>query len=237
VTRKLPTVVAAAFLAIQLQRVADFVAHGLNGGPVLGWAFAVGLALAVFTSGYWTRQSVTRADGKEDQRDVQARVSAWISLIIFVALDGTFNLAETLRVLVDQSLRWAAVIYGVSPTIAAAGLGMLQGRIDRLPVPPRKSRVGGVLNAALDSIERMLAQGNPAALPDVAGNEIGKDASKPGKKSKVAPQVARKPVKDDELLAYLASNPGESHQQVADHFHVSRQAIGQRVKKLYEVKQ
>jgi hypothetical protein len=52
-----------------------------------------------------------------------------------------------------------------------------------------------------------------------------------------AAQVARKPVKDEELLAYLASNPGESHQQVAEHFGVSRQAIGQRVKKLYEVKQ
>jgi hypothetical protein len=51
------------------------------------------------------------------------------------------------------------------------------------------------------------------------------------------PQVARKPVKDDELMAYLASNPGESHQQVAEHFGVSRQAVGQRVKKLYEVKQ
>jgi hypothetical protein len=65
----------------------------------------------------------------------------------------------------------------------------------------------------------------------------GKETKKVVKPAKVTPQVARKPVKDDELLAYLASNPGESHQQVADHFGVSRQAIGQRVKKLYEVKQ
>jgi hypothetical protein len=58
-----------------------------------------------------------------------------------------------------------------------------------------------------------------------------------GKRVKVATQVARKPVTDDMLLAYLASNPGERQQQVAEHFGVSRQAIGQRVKKLYEVKQ
>jgi hypothetical protein len=48
---------------------------------------------------------------------------------------------------------------------------------------------------------------------------------------------ARKPVSDTELLAFLQANPGASQQQVADNFHVSRQAIGQRVKKLYEVKQ
>jgi flagellar biosynthesis GTPase FlhF len=52
----------------------------------------------------------------------------------------------------------------------------------------------------------------------------------------VAPQEERKPVTDSELLTYLASNPGESHKQVAAHFGVTRQAIGQRVKKLYEVK-
>jgi hypothetical protein len=64
----------------------------------------------------------------------------------------------------------------------------------------------------------------------------GKADVKPVKRAKVAPQVARKAITDDALLAYLASNPGESHQQVADHFGVSRQAVGQRVKKLYEVK-
>lgn len=51
------------------------------------------------------------------------------------------------------------------------------------------------------------------------------------------PQVARKYVSDTDLLAFLQATPGASQQQVADHFGVSRQAIGQRVKKLYEVKQ
>lgn len=64
-----------------------------------------------------------------------------------------------------------------------------------------------------------------------------KGVSKAGKKVKALPQVARKPVSDTELLAFLQANAGASQQQVADHFGVSRQAIGQRVKKLYEVKQ
>jgi hypothetical protein len=67
----------------------------------------------------------------------------------------------------------------------------------------------------------------------IAGNQT----SKPQGKTRKASKVARKPITDNDLLAYLASNPGASQQQVADNFQVSRQAIGQRVKKLYEVKQ
>lgn len=64
-------------------------------------------------------------------------------------------------------------------------------------------------------------------------NVAGKNSKKGGKKEK----LARKRIKNDELLAYLASNPGATQQQVADHFEVTRQAIGPRIKKLYEVKQ
>lgn len=163
--RKLPTLVAGAFLAIQLQRVADFVSKGLNGGPVLGWAFALGIAAGVFVSAYWTRQSITRKDGEEDKRDRQARSAAWWSLVIFISLDGAFNLAETLRVLIDQGLRVYAVIYGVSPTVAAAVLGSMQGRIDRLPVAPRKSRTGSVLDAVALWLERVFAVDNPVEAP------------------------------------------------------------------------
>ena len=162
--RKLPMIVAAAFLAIQLQRVADFIDKGLNGGPVLGWFFAIGLAVGVFASSYWTRQSITRKDETEDPRDKQSRSAAWLSLGIFVLLDGTFNLAETLRALLDKSLLVFAVIYGVAPTVIAVVLGRLQGRIDRLPVPPRKSRWGGVLNAVAARLERAVAV-EPAEIP------------------------------------------------------------------------
>jgi hypothetical protein len=82
----------------------------------------------------------------------------------------------------------------------------------------------------------------------VAGNETKpalqatpQAASKPkGKKAtlrQATPQAERKPMTDEALLAFLASNPGASQQKVADHFGVKRQAVGPRVKKLYEVKQ
>jgi hypothetical protein len=94
---------------------------------------------------------------------------------------------------------------------------------------------GGVVDVSIVLAGAISGKGlvKQEETPQVAS----KSTRKAGKVQKVAPQVARKPVKDDELLAYLASNPGESQQQVADHFKVSRQAIGQRVKKLYEVKQ
>lgn len=228
--RKLPMLLSAVFLAIQLRRVADFVANGLNAGQFLGWAFALGIGAGVFVSAYWTRQSVTRQDGEQDKRDRQARRSAWWSMVLFVILDGTFNLAETLRVLTDQSLYWYAVIYGVSPTVIAAGLGSLQGRIDRLPVPPRKSRSGNVL----DAIARWLERSISAATPQEQAPQVAANAQEG---PQVTPQVARKSISDTELLAFLQATPGASQQQVADHFGVSRQAIGQRVKKLYEVKQ
>jgi hypothetical protein len=225
--RKLPMILSAVFLAIQLSRVADFVAVGLSAGQFLGWMFAIGIGVGVFVSSYWTRQSINRADEKEDKRDKRARGAAWMSLIMFILLDGTFNLAETLRVLVDQSLRLYAIIYGVSPTIIAAALGSLQGRIDRLPVPPRKSRTGSILDAITAAIEGALA---PARGEQVASNE-------PVKTRKPLPQVARKPMTDESLLAFLQATPGASQQQVADHFGVTRQAVGPRIKKLYEVKQ
>ncbi len=61
-------------------------------------------------------------------------------------------------------------------------------------------------------------------------------ARKPAKAAGKKAQVARKSMTDENLLAYLAANAGASHQQVADYFGVSRQAVGPRVKKLYEVK-
>ena len=61
-------------------------------------------------------------------------------------------------------------------------------------------------------------------------------ASKPskvaGKKGGKKPQVARKSVKEADLIAYLLANKQASQQQVADHFGITRSAIGQRIAKL-----
>jgi hypothetical protein len=54
-----------------------------------------------------------------------------------------------------------------------------------------------------------------------------------GKKKQVAAKkkkVARKRIAENELLAYLAENPGKSHNEIAEFFGVTRQAIGARMK-------
>jgi len=84
---------------------------------------------------------------------------------------------------------------------------------------------GAVALAGFVAGKGLVDQGTKKKVARKAGNKTGKKK-----------QVARKHVKDEDLLAYLASNPGASQQQVASHFGVTRQAIGPRVKKLYEVK-
>lgn len=70
----------------------------------------------------------------------------------------------------------------------------------------------------------------------VAGKQKQKTVKTPQEPVK-AEKLARKHVKDEDLLAYLAGNAGASQTQVAEHFGVTRQAISPRIKKLYEVKQ
>jgi hypothetical protein len=75
-----------------------------------------------------------------------------------------------------------------------------------------------------------------ATAPKVAR----KPKQEPVKEPEPFPQVAqlpRKHVKDEDLLAYLASNTGATQAQVAEYFGVTRQAIGPRIKKLCEIKQ
>jgi len=64
--------------------------------------------------------------------------------------------------------------------------------------------------------------------PQVAttGTQVAPQGS--GKKK----QVARKSVKEADFIAYLQANKSASQQQVADHFGISRSAVGQRIQKL-----
>lgn len=59
----------------------------------------------------------------------------------------------------------------------------------------------------------------------------------PRNPQKVAEKRLQQPVTDEELLSFFAGNPGATNTTAAQHFGVTRQAIGKRVKKLYEVKQ
>lgn len=153
--RKLPTVLAFAFIAITLWRVGQFAQARMYGGWV-GWLFSIVLGAGVFVSAYFTRSAITKDTG-EDARSKAARDIAMMCLVICVAADGLFNLAETWLTVqpADTLLIVATVIYGTLPTIAAAIFGMLQGRIDRLPLPPAKVSVWLTFRKALvAAIER-----------------------------------------------------------------------------------
>lgn len=52
------------------------------------------------------------------------------------------------------------------------------------------------------------------------------------KKASRKRQVARKSVKEADFIAYLQANKSASQQQVADHFGITRSAVGQRIAKL-----
>jgi hypothetical protein len=138
-------------------------------------------------------------------------LSAWLILGGCVVAEITLSL---LIVVIPGALKFGVLVF---PLMTAAGVFAFAVRFDL------KQREG----------ERAQLRAKKKAT---TGNQT-QPVSKARKAVKVAPQVARKAIPDTELLAYLQANPGESHQQVAEHFGVSRQAVGQRVKKLYEVKQ
>lgn len=160
--RRLPTILAAAFLIIQLARVATFAQNSMRAGA-LGWIFSAGLAAAVFVSAYWTRISAYSRDGSEDRRSVAVRIVAYITLVIFVLADGYFNLEEVRTVVREPELQLSVWIYGLAPTLASAALGTLQGFVDRIPAPPRRSSFAGVRAALAGRLLILLESGAPGA--------------------------------------------------------------------------
>ncbi len=82
----------------------------------------------------------------------------------------------------------------------------------------------------------------PAEQPAGQGATQGQETpARQPRKGKPLPQegnpLARKPVTDDDVIAYISSNPGASHQEIANAFGVSRQAIGQRLNRILKTNQ
>lgn len=171
--RRLPTILAAAFIVITLTRVAEFAADRMRAGWP-GWVFSIGLGAGVYMAAYWTRDSITiREDGKEDRRSKSVKEWAWLALIMFVLADSLFNLAEVWQSVQPPAGDWLMIVatglYGLFPTVAAAILGALQGHIDRLPKPPASEKTAIGLNIrklAVAVITRRLSQiEQPQQLP------------------------------------------------------------------------
>jgi hypothetical protein len=145
ITRRLPLALSAMFLAITLARVANLAAGPLHAG-VLGWLYAVGLGLAVYTAAFWTRTATTRR-------------SAAITLAFFVLVDCYMNLVDVLRV-ADMSTTWlliAAWAYGLFPTLAVGLLGLLQAQISRLPPVHGKPQMPAIFVRSLQEFVQRFA--------------------------------------------------------------------------------
>lgn len=120
--KKLPMILAGAFLAITLARVAGFTADTMSAGVLFGWLFSIGLGVAVYGSAYWTRNATTRKP-------------ALFALFLFIAIDAFFNFAHVWHGAkrIDMLATTGAVLYGLFPTAAVALLGWLQTSINKLP--------------------------------------------------------------------------------------------------------
>ena len=139
--RKLPLILAAVFLLVQITGLAEYVGLRMGVKDNRSLLYAVALEVSIFAAFYWTRQSITRESGKVDRRDFNTRIAAAAAGILFMVASGTLN---TFKVLADftgkeQSMDWyGALLVGISPTLFAAMLGALQGLVDRLPTAPHK---------------------------------------------------------------------------------------------------
>lgn len=159
--RRIPFLLAGLFIALTLFRVAWFVSDALKAGA-MGYVFSVGLGVAVYASSYWTRTQTTRK-------------AALVSLVLFVLVDGYFNLTEVIRAIdwyaAGPMVQVAAVAYGVFPTCAAALLGWMQSSVNRLPPISRKPGVRDALRLRIIDrlkIDMPAVQDAPQIETDVA---------------------------------------------------------------------
>lgn len=133
-------------------------------------------------------------------------------------------LAALMSILVLSPLLVAPAVYYALPADFLGGV----------PVLRALWAVAWPLVADLAIILAGAVSGKSLIALSATAETLPKDESKKPRKKR---QAERKRMTDDALMAFLAKNPGATHQQVAEHFGVSRQAVGPRVRKLYAVSQ
>jgi len=162
--KRLPILLAIGFITITVRRVAHFA-----GGDGLAWMFATALAITVAVSAYLMGWKKTR-------------VPAFIAFVVFSALDGVFNMTETLTWSYNVG-RWTTAlpvfgqtifvyqitdpIYGLFPTLAAGILGWLARYSEQLALDSARRRKAGfarrLLDAGISWLEGEGSQHEPAS--------------------------------------------------------------------------
>lgn len=155
--RSTPTWIVLVVMALQIPRVSEFGVR-IGAGQVPAVIFALFLMFSIFVLSFFQGRTANYviAASEEDKRAYAAQKkikelfdsihftsTAW--LLVFVALDGWLNLAETMSNLAIEVAKlswqwWGAVAYGVVPTLGAFGMGHLQALVSKMP--------GGALGAS-----------------------------------------------------------------------------------------
>lgn len=155
--RNAPTWIVLVVMGLQIPRVSEF---GVRIGThwLLAVIFALFLMFSIFVLSFFQGRTANYviAAGEEDKRAYNAQKkikelfdsihftsTAW--LLVFVALDGFLNLAETMTNLKADVAQfswqwWGAGAYGLVPTLGAYGMGHLQALVSKMP--------GGALGAS-----------------------------------------------------------------------------------------
>jgi len=160
--RNAPTWIVLVVMALQIPRVSEF---GVRIGArwLLAVVFALFLMFSIFVLSFFQGRTANYlvTASAEDKKAYTAQkkikelfdsihftATAW--LLVFVALDGFLNLAETMSNLSKEVAQfswqwWGAGAYGLVPTLGAYGMGHLQALVSKMP--------GGALGAS--GIERI----------------------------------------------------------------------------------
>lgn len=187
--RNAPSFIVVLVLLFQTPRVSAF--GGRIGVPVF-WAlvFALFLSFSTYTLSYFqgrTRTYTVTADKESDKRAYNAQVkmavlynevywAATFWLILFVLIEGSLNLAETMsdiaKTVKMYDWEWfGAIVYGVFPTLAAYGMGSMQALLDKIP---RGSGSASQFDKLFDAFMRRIANALDAPYENANASETHK---------------------------------------------------------------
>jgi hypothetical protein len=161
--KRLPLILGLIFISVTVHRVALFSGGGFN-----GWIVALGLAIGVFLSAYFSELKTTSKP-------------ALVALVAFVLVDSLFNVSEVLKWSVEQG-RWdftlkfseqtsiyiyriSDPIFGIFPTLAAALLGWLSKSTERLIV----NRKGNWKDRLLNGFITWIFGNDSETVPAISG--------------------------------------------------------------------
>lgn len=229
--RKTPLFLAAFFIFVTLSRVSNFSAA--MGDKSLSIVFSIGLGAVIFISSYWSQYKGNSGASPIEKDKIKSLAHfSWVILFISVLVDGTFNLADVLS---ENKVTPFTIIYGITPTLLSLLLGILQAKIDTLPI----LRTGSTYKIGLSfkkSVTRMfdsMGQSKPKTKPV---NLTPKPKTKPLETLSKPSTLNLDNLNETQKAIILAvkENPKVSNVAISETVGITPQAIGKSRRNLIE---